>query len=684
VWYNQAVGGSIVNSPIRNTVGSVTYYAQANVNNGGCSSLTRTPVTLTITAAPGAPVSGGNQTECALDPIQTLTATATVPAGQSVVWYDQASGGNIVTPSWSSIGSVTYYAQANLNNGGCGSLTRTAVTLTLNNCGIQLEKIASPNNQQGCTPIAPGESITYTFNVSNPLGNAPVSNIELRDILIDPTNNPLPGPISGDTSNPGVLDAGETWVFTASYTVTQPDITNGQVQNTATVNGLVQTSGNPYPVSTSDTVTVSLCQNAEMSIVKSSTSATGDCISFEVDDTIDYKFVVTNDGDVDITNVVVNDTKLGGVIAGPSIGDINNDNILNVGEVWTYNATYAVTQLDIDFGSVVNTATVSGNTALGTRNATSNTVTVMICGNPSIALIKVGSYDGTDQNGKCISAPDDVITYTFSVKNTGNVTLTNVIVTDAGVTMSGAPISLAPGQEDNTTFTASYTITQTDIDAGMYSNQALATGTPQNGPDVTDDSDDNSYTENDPTIVTICNFPCIDLIKIGSYNGTDPTGTCISAPGDLITYTFKILNTGNVTMTNVIVTDPLVAVIGGPIASMAPGAEDTTTFTASYAITQEDIDAGQFTNQAKVTGTPPTGPNSTDISDDNSYAEDDPTVIEICQNPVIAIVKTGVFNDVDGNQCADAGIDTITYTFTVTNAGNVSLSNITVTDPLLQ
>ncbi|MBK5214880.1 MAG: hypothetical protein JJE55_14630, partial [Flavobacteriaceae bacterium] len=128
VWYNQAVGGSIVINPIRNTVGSVTYYAQANVNNGGCSSLTRTPVTLTITAAPSAPVSGGNQTECEASPIQTLTATATVPTGQTVVWYDAASGGNVVNnPILNSVGTVTYYAQANVNGGGCTSLSRTPV-----------------------------------------------------------------------------------------------------------------------------------------------------------------------------------------------------------------------------------------------------------------------------------------------------------------------------------------------------------------------------------------------------------------------------------------------------------------------------------------------------------------------------------------------------------------------------
>ncbi len=637
---------------------------------------------IVVNTAPNAPISGGDQTECAITPIQTLTATATVPNGQNIIWYDQATGGNVVSPTLSSIGSITYYAEAINNATNCTSSSRTAVTLTLNNCGIQLEKIASPNNPQGCTPIAPGETIAYTFKVSIPSGAAPVYNVVVSDPLLEAPNPVVPIIyVSGDDGN-SILEAGEEWIFTASYVVTQQNIINGQVQNTATVNGWVQTSGNPYLVSDSDSVTVSLCQNAEISIVKSSTSATGDCINFEVNDTVEYKFVVTNEGDIDISNVVVTDPILGGIIAGPDSGDSNADGILNVGEIWHYSASYSVTQIDINNGSIVNTAMVDGNSSLGNLHETSNSVTVLICNNPGIALIKIGSYDGTNPNGQCVSAPGDEITYTFKVKNTGNVTLSNVMVTDAGVTVSGGPITLEPGQEDTTTFTASYVITQADIDAGMYSNQALATGTTQNGINVEDASDDNSYVENDPTIVTICNFPCIDIIKIGSYNGFDTSGNCISAPGDQIQYTFKILNTGNVTMSNVIVTDPLVTVIGGPIASMAPGEEDTTTFTASYTITQADIDAGQFTNQAKVTGTPPTGPNSTDISDDNSYAEDDPTVVQICQNPAIAIVKTGIFNDENQDQCSDVG-ETISYTFTVTNEGNVSLSGITVTDPLI-
>ena len=40
---------------------------------------------------------------------------------------------------------------------------------------------------------------------------------------------------------------------------------------------------------------------------------------------------------------------------------------------------------------------------------------------------------------------------------------------------------------------------------------------------------------------------------------------------------------------------------------MVPGAVDSTTFTATYALTQADIDAGEVVNQATVTGSDPDG-----------------------------------------------------------------------------
>jgi hypothetical protein len=78
------------------STGTATYYAASQDNTTLCFSLTRTAVTLTINAALAAPISGGNQTQCEQSPIQTLTATATAPAGATVVWYDAATNGNVV------------------------------------------------------------------------------------------------------------------------------------------------------------------------------------------------------------------------------------------------------------------------------------------------------------------------------------------------------------------------------------------------------------------------------------------------------------------------------------------------------------------------------------------------------------------------------------------------------------
>jgi hypothetical protein len=128
-WYDAAVGGAIVASPTLNAVGSVTYYAE--FNDGICSSLTRTAVVLTINDSPEPPASNGDITECEADPVQTLDANDALSSTTGVTWYDASSGGSVVaTPTFNSVGSVTYYAE--YNDGTCSSLTRTAVVLTIN------------------------------------------------------------------------------------------------------------------------------------------------------------------------------------------------------------------------------------------------------------------------------------------------------------------------------------------------------------------------------------------------------------------------------------------------------------------------------------------------------------------------------------------------------------------------
>ena len=63
----------------------------------------------------------------------------------------------------------------------------------------------------------------------------------------------------------------------------------------------------------------------------------------------------------------------------------------------------------------------------------------------------------------------DEIHYTFEVQNTGNVTLYNVYITDYLVNVLGGPIPIMnPGDVDNTTISAIYTIQQSDINNGSF------------------------------------------------------------------------------------------------------------------------------------------------------------------------------------------------------------------------
>ena len=185
--------------------------------------------------------------------------------------------------------------------------------------------------------------------------------------------------------------------------------------------------------------------------------------------------------------------------------------------------------------------------------------------------------------------------------------------------------------------------------------------------------------------------PAIEGVKTSEI--TTDTGAAGLSLGDEITYTFAITNTGNVTLTDVgVASDTLRRAdnteIAGAITSftlttgqsttLAPG--ESTEYTATYTVAQADIDAGGLRNSATVTGT--YGSTAyTDVTDDGDDTDgntaDDETADLVTTDPVIKVTKT-----VDDSALEDgvrAG-DTLTYTITVENIGDVTLTDVTLTD----
>lgn len=117
--------------------------------------------------------------------------------------------------------------------------------------------------------------------------------------------------------------------------------------------------------------------------------------------------------------------------------------------------------------------------------------------------------------------------------------------------------------------------------------------------------------------------PSISLVK-AITSGAGPY-----FEGDTIDYSFTVTNTGDVDLTGVVVTDPLLTVSGGPIA-LVVGASDATTFTGSYVVTAADATAGMVDNTAATEGTSPQGVVVSDTDTASAATEEAATVNKVC------------------------------------------------------
>jgi uncharacterized repeat protein (TIGR01451 family) len=495
----------------------------------------------------------------------------------------------------------------------------------------------------GGTANVAGEIISYTISVHN-TGNQPLTGVTVTDPMISDL-----ALVADAASADGELEVGETWTWTGTHVVTQAEIdAGGYIVNVATAD-----SNQTGP--DTDDASVRVEQAASLNIVKEA-SVPGDTAN-AAGEVIAYAISVQNTGNQTLTGVTVADPFINNLSLVADAASADGE--LDVGETWSYTASHVVTQAEIDAGTpIVNVATADSNqTGPDTDDAS-----VGVEQAPAIAVDKaIASISGGNGN-IAADAPGDLLNYTITVSNPGNVTLTNVTVIDDLTGLSVVGVSLDPGQSQ--TYLTSYILTQQDLDSngggdGYVENTATADSA-QTGP------------VSDVEPIQLLPRPSLSLNKaLVSVTGGNGN-TIVDAAGDVLLYNVTVANEGNITLTGVSLVDPSTGLNVTGL-TLLPG--QTAVYSSTYTLTQGDVDSNG---------------DGDGYHDNTATADSDQTAAlsDTESSPLLRTIGLGVEKNVSGitggnnNGFADQAGELLNYTINVFNAGTVTLTNVTVFDDL--
>ena len=459
---------------------------------------------------------------------------------------------------------------------------------------------------------------------------------------------------SGDTDSDSILDIGETWVYTATG--------SAGIAGTAYTNVGSVTADDPLGNEVTDTDSSTYTSaNPSLSIEKSTNGVDADSLPGVIiapGGVITWTYTVANTGNVELDTVVVVDDQ--GVTVTFQSGDTDSDSILDVGETWVYTASGTAGAAGTSY---TNVGSVTADDPLGTEVSDTDSSNYTST-NPSLTIEKTTNGVDADSAPGVILSAGDAITWTYTVANTGNVELDNVVVSDD----QGVTVAFQSGDTDSDSIldigeTWVYTATGTAGVAGTaYTNVGSVTADDPLGTEV-NDTDSSSYTSTNPSLT---------IEK--STNGTDADALpgLILTAGDAITWTYTVANTGNVALDNVVVSDDQGVTVtfqsGDTDSDSILDVGETWIYTASGSA---GVAGTAYTNIGSVTADDPLGTEVND-TDSSSYTS---------TNPSLTIEKStnGIDADTLPGAILTAG-DAITWTYTVTNSGNVELDSVVVVD----
>ncbi len=562
---------------------------------------------------------------------------------------------------------------------GCSTTGANPEILTAPNCVADLN--VSITQDSGPTSVNNiGQTLGYTIELENS-GTLDVTGVNIINTQPDGTFGTLVGPI-GDAGTLGVIDIGETWTYTVTYTTSLVDFQNA----IDLINSISVTSAEILTAEEDTAITTLIVSDLSLDkTIDNPTPVVGTDVVFTI--------TVNNDGKSDASGIEVTDLLPNGYTYVSNDAGAAYD---AVSGIWTVGALSNGTSATLNITASVNAGGDYNNSAEITASDNLDS--------DSFVNNNDATEDDQDDAGSSPQAASDIsltkivdnaspnvggnVVFTITVNNDGPSDAAGIEVTDVlpngytyvsdDATGDYVPVSglwtignIANGSNAVLNITATVNV------SGDYTNIAEVTAavntdndsTPGNGDLTEDDMDSSSVTPN----------PVSDMELTLSVDNSTPL------VGDNVVFTITVLNDGPSDVSGIQVTDQLpsgytyisddAGAAYNPVSGIWTAGAISASGNAILNITASVNAAGDYNNIAELTASDNLDPDSTPANGDLTEDDmDDESITPIAVSDIELTVAVDETTPYVGND--------VVFTITVLNNGPSDATGIQVTDLL--
>ena len=547
-------------------------------------------------------------------------------------------------------------------------------------------------------------TLRFRVTVTN-TGNVTLDNVKVTDVMRAENAEGATGAREAELvkgNDTFDLEAGKSEVLEYTYTIPEADL-GCKLYNVATASG----DGAPEPEKPGEAGPVKVeDKDPGVSVVKTVTSVPADANGMYKDgEEIEYQIVVTNKGNTTLTDVKVKDTMTGAAGSISKVAGADWDEqekcfkIDSIAVGGNATITYSYVVQPADAGKEIGNEAVMEDEDIPNKEEPENPDPVTV---EKRNLEVEKTVVNQPEDGDAYQAGEEIL-FAVTVENTGNVNLTGITLTDKMIGTGTEAVAVNVTRDENgalstdadgkivttpvagghgafdleagksTVLYYSYTVQEDDLKAaGAAAIKNTVRAEASDGTTGTDETGDLDIGEKRPDYTVRKEITSIGTAEGGRYRA-----------GDTITYKITVENTGNVELTDVTVKDRMEGAAGS-IDNIA-GADwddETGCFTIAESIAVDESreitydyvvqpgDAGKTIRNAVMKG-----------SEENPDPDNGDAVKEVeVERKGLRVTKEVANAPANGTGFV-AG-EGILFRVTVTNTGNVSLSDIRIADDM--